>query len=282
MESLARELKVKTEEQSPSIDYYAELSRRKKYVMKSHLVIWSILLLLVGWSWYGTGFSLSILYYGPISMTGFIVENLLRPDFTAIPQYLSPAIMTIYMSFAGMVLSVIASLFFAFMSASNTTPHKSIAFMSRSIVAFLRAVPALILGMVLVVAFGLGTLAGTLALAISGIGILGRAFADVIEEIDEKQVDAVRATGANWFQIMGQAVWPQFKSGFVAWSLYKMDLNIREAAVLGLIGAGGIGYALQGNLNLFQYDRAVVGILMIFGLILAVEFATAKIRERII
>ncbi|WP_054635028.1 hypothetical protein [Thalassobacillus sp. C254] len=82
--------------------------------------------------------------------------------------------------------------------------------------------------------------------------------------------------------MIGQAVWPQFKSGFVGWSLYKLDLNIREAAVLGMIGAGGIGLALSERISLFHYQQAAVGILMIFALILLVEFTTAKIRERIL
>ncbi|WP_062049203.1 ABC transporter permease subunit [Bacillus sp. JCM 19034] len=168
------------------------------------------------------------------------------------------------------------------MAAKNTTFHPILALASRSIIAFLRAVPALIWAITLVVAFGLGALSGTIALALSGVGILGKAYADVLEGIDPKQVEAVRSTGASWFQVMGQAVWPQFKTGFVAWSLYKMDLNIREAAVLGLIGAGGIGYTLQGHINLFQYNKATVGILMIFILILIVEYITAKVRERLL
>lgn len=264
------------------VDLYEKLKRRKKILLQYQLIIWAFIIALITWAWIGTDFTLSILYSGTSNMARFIFVDLLPPDYTVIPKYIDPALQTIYMSFVGMVFSVIVSLILGFLAAKNTTLHPAIAFISRSIVAFLRAVPSMIWGILLVVAFGLGPLAGTIALGISGIGILGKAFSDVIEEIDQGQVDAVIATGGSWFQVMGQAVWPQFKTGFIAWSLYKMDLNIRDAAVLGLIGAGGIGFTLQSDINLFQYDAVSVGILMIFALILIVEFITAKVRERIL
>lgn len=265
-----------------TVDLYEKLKYRKRILLQYQLVIWVLILALITWAWIGTDFTLSILYSGTSNMARFIFLDLLPPDFTVIPKYIGPALQTIYMSFVGMVFSVSASLILGFLMAKNTTFHPVISFVSRSIVAFLRAVPSMIWGILLVVAFGLGPLSGTIALGISGIGILGKAFADVLEEIDQGQVDAVIATGGSWFQVMGQAVWPQFKTGFIAWSLYKMDLNIRDAAVLGLIGAGGIGFTLQSDINLFQYQAVSVGILMIFVLILIVEFTTAKIRERLL
>lgn len=282
MESLARNLEVVPDRRKSVKPLQEELLKRKAYIRKNRIILWSLITALGAWSWIGTNFSILHLYAGLTNMASFIFTDMLPPDFTVIGQYINPALQTIYMSFAGMVMSVFLSIFFGILSAKNTTFHPIVAFSSRAVVAFLRAIPALIWGILLVVAFGLGSFAGTLALGLSGIGILGKAYADVLEEIDERQVEAVRATGASWLQIMGQAVWPQFKTGFVAWSLYKMDLNIREAAVLGLIGAGGVGYVLQGNINLFQYQQAAVGILMIFLLILIVEFSTAKIRERLL
>jgi phosphonate transport system permease protein len=264
------------------VDLYIKLKHRKKVLLQYQLMIWAFIIALITWAWIGTGFKLSILYSGTSNMARFIFGDLLPPDFSVIPKYIDPALQTIYMSFVAMIFSVIVSLILGFLAAENTTFHPVISFMSRSIVAFLRAVPSMIWGVLLVVAFGLGPLAGTIALGISGIGVLGKAFADVLEEIDQGQVDAVIATGGSWFQVMGQAVWPQFKTGFIAWSLYKMDLNIRDAAVLGLIGAGGIGFTLQSDINLFQYEAVSVGILMIFALILIVEFVTAKVRERLL
>ncbi|MCR6109370.1 phosphonate ABC transporter, permease protein PhnE [Bacillus sp. A301a_S52] len=281
MSSLAKQLTQPLNETTKR-DLMPELKRRRKMVLKNRLVILTIITALIVWAWHGTGFSLSFIYTGAANMTAFIFTELLPPDFSAAGRYIQPALQTLYMSFVGMIFAVVFSLVLGFMAAKNTSFHPVLAFSSRAFIAFLRAIPAIIWGMTLVVAFGIGSLAGTLALGLSGIGVLGKAFADVLEEIDSAQVEAVKATGASWFQTMGQGVWPQFKTGFVAWSLYKMDLNIREAAVLGLIGAGGIGYTLQGNINLFQYKQASVGIIMIFVLILSVEFTTAKIREKLL
>ncbi|MFA1818870.1 phosphonate ABC transporter, permease protein PhnE [Virgibacillus oceani] len=261
---------------------YREFNRRKKQLLHNRFIIWTIIAVLVIWSWIGTNFNMMDLFLGTAHISVFIFQDMLPPDLSTIGSFIGPALDTLYMSYIGLFFSVFFSLMFGVMAARSTTIHPVIAFLSRSFITFLRSIPAIVWGILLVAAIGLGPLAGTLALGLSGIGILGRAFADLLEEIDQHQIDAVRATGANWFQTIGQGVWPQFKPGFVSWSLYKMDLNIREAAVLGVVGAGGIGYALEGSISLFQYQEATVGILMIFVLILLVEFTTAKIREKIL
>ena len=212
----------------------------------------------------------------------FIFVDLLPPDFSAIGKHIGPALDTLYMSYVGMVISVILSFGIGFLTAKNTTPHPILSVTCRMITGFLRSVPALVWGILLVAAIGLGPLAGTIAIGLSGIGILGKAYAEAIESIDNGQMEGLKAAGASWLQIMGQAVWPQFKSSFVGWSLYKLDLNIREAALLGLVGAGGIGYYLQLSIKPFQYKEAMTLILMIFAIILMVEYTTAKIREKIL
>ncbi|MBT2582227.1 phosphonate ABC transporter, permease protein PhnE [Planococcus sp. ISL-109] len=257
-------------------------SNRSKRMNRERGLVGVIVLALVVWSWVMTEFKLSFLWSGLGNIANFFVNDLLPPDFSVLPRYLQPVIDTLVMSYLGMVMAVILSLVAGVLAASNTSPHKFVAFIFRSIVSFLRAIPALVWGLVLVSAFGLGSLAGTIAIGISGVGILGKAFADIIEEIDEGQVEGVKATGASWLQVLGRAVWPQFMAGFVAWSLYKMDLNIREAAVLGLIGAGGIGVALNSSIKLFQYQEAATGILIIFAMIIAVEYITSRVRKSIL
>ncbi|GAB3804868.1 phosphonate ABC transporter, permease protein PhnE [Virgibacillus kimchii] len=261
---------------------YRKFNHRNRKLSQNHFIIWAIIAVLVVWSWIGTNFNMMDLISGAANISVFIFQDMLPPDFTTIGSFIGPALDTLYMSYVGLIFSVVFSLFFGFMAARTTTIHPAIAITSRSFITFLRSIPAMVWGILLVAAIGLGPLAGTIALGLSGIGILGRAFADLLEEIDYQQVEAVRSTGASWFQTIGQGVWPQFKPGFVSWSLYKMDLNIREAAVLGVVGAGGIGYALEGSISLFQYQEATVGILMIFILILLVEFTTAFIREKIL
>src|SRR5206468_4361101 len=106
---------------------------------------------------------------------------------------------------------------------------------------------------ILVAAYGLGPLVGTLALVISALGNLIRAYAEVLEEIDMAQVEAVRATGAKYLQVLAQAVWPQFWTGFIAWSLYQLELNIRSSTIIGMVGGGGLGFVIQNGLKLFQF-----------------------------
>lgn len=226
-------------------EYYTEFNRGKRKLLSNRFMIWAIIVVLVLWSWIGTNFNIMDLISGVANMCVFIFQDMLPPDFSSIGSFIGPALDTLYMSYTGLIFSVIFSLFFGFMAARTTTVHPMIAVLSRSFITLLRSIPAMVWGILLVAAMGRGPFAGTLALGLSGIGILGRAFADLLEEIDRHQVDALRATGASWFQTIGQGVWPQFKPGFVSWSLYKMDLNIREAAVLGVVGAGGIGYALE-------------------------------------
>lgn len=276
------EIERRKEEQSLEENLFVSYKSGMKTILINRLLIWFTLLALVVWSWIGTSFQLMDIVYGFTNITEFIYQDFLPPDFQSIGQFISPALDTLYMSYTGMVMSVIFSIFFGLMAARNLSFHPIIAFLSRAVIAFVRSVPAIVWGILLVVGIGLGPMAGTIALGLSGVGILGKAFADILEEIDEKQIEAIRSTGAGWFAIIGQAVWPQFKSSFVTWSLYKMDLNIREAAILGVVGAGGIGYALEGRISLFQYEQAATGILIIFLMIVCVEYVTAKIREKII
>ncbi|RSL30261.1 phosphonate ABC transporter, permease protein PhnE [Salibacterium salarium] len=261
---------------------FNKYKKAKKAVLWNRALLGVFLFFILLWAWIGTSFQMAELFTGFANIVAFLVNDFLPPDPGAVASMAGPILDTLFMSYAGVALSVGISFFLGVLAAKNLSFHPLCAFLSRSFITFVRSVPAIVWGILLVAAIGLGPLAGTIALGLSGVGILGKAYADLLEEIDESQLEAVRATGASWFQVFGQAVWPQFKSGFVTWSLYKMDLNIREAAMLGVVGAGGIGYALESSISLFQYKEAASGIVMIFFLIVIVEFATAKLRERII
>lgn len=261
---------------------YKDFKFRKRDMVRNYIILWVSLTALITWAIVGTGFTILHFFSGLGNIAAFIFLDLLPPDFSAFSNLAGPALESFYMAYLGALIAIFFSIFLGFMAANNCSFHPLLATGSRALIAFIRAVPALVIGIFFVGAFGLGALAGTLAIGISGIGILAKAYADILEEIDEGQVEAIRAAGGNWFQIMGQAVWPQFYAGFVAWSLYKMDLNIRESAILGMIGAGGLGTALMVAIGLFQYQVAALAILMIFVMILGVEYTTAKIREKII
>jgi phosphonate transport system permease protein len=155
---------------------------------------------------------------------------------------------------------------------SNTT---------RALLGFLRAVPDLVWGLLFVVAVGLGSLAGTLALAVSYAGVLGRVYADVFEDVDQHALEALHATGATRTQVFLFAVWPQAAASITAYTLYSFECCVRAASVLGFIGAGGIGYEINISMRLFEYGQVLTLIVMLLGLVAATDAASRFIRRRL-
>lgn len=264
------------------INMYIEFKRNKRKIMWHFLLLALVLAIVIVWAWTGSKFKLIYFFTGLGNIYDFITKDLLPPDFSSFFKLFRPALESFYMAYVGALISICCSLIFGVLAAKNLSFHPLLATICRSIIAFIRAVPGLIIAIFFVGAFGIGPLAGTLAIGFGGIGILGKAYADLMEEIDEGQIEALKAAGASWLQVVGQAVWPQFYAGFVTWSLYKLDLNIRESAILGLVGAGGLGTVLMTSISFFNYKETAMTILFIFAMILSVEYITAKLREKII
>ncbi|WP_373231444.1 phosphonate ABC transporter, permease protein PhnE [Cohnella sp.] len=281
-ESLSTQKKDAISTKNSAASSYEEYQQGKRTRIAKKMTIAAFIGLIAVWSWIDTGFSILSIWGGLSNIFSFVFFDMFPPDLTVFKKFLGPALDSLYMSIVGVVIAMVFSIAFGFMAATTTSIHPIAAHVFTAIISFLRSVPALVLGMFFVVTFGMGTFAGALALGISGIGILGKAYKENLEEINRGQVEALKATGASWLQIAGQAIWPQFKPGFVSWTLYKMDINIREASILGMIGAGGIGYALQFSVDLFRYQQAATAILLIFILIIIVEFITLKLREYIL
>lgn len=252
--------------------------------MKSFRTIGTVgmLVLLFVWSYRSVDFRFGDLWKGLGETRSFIWHDLLPPDVSVLPSLMEPALQTIYMSFIAMVLASVCAFFFSFFAAYTTSSHPLFRYVVRGAASFFQAIPALVWVLILVAAYGLGPLVGTIALFLSGTGLLTRSFAEVIEEIDEGPVEAVRATGANWCQVMARAVVPQALPGIVGWAFYKFDLNIREAAVIGMVGGGGIGFSMQKSLQLFQYREASMAIVLIFVLVLLIEYVTRRVREALL
>lgn len=255
------------------------VKKQKKFQLLTFI---GIMLLLLIWSIKETGIKISLLYTGMREMVRFVFKDLLPPDFSSFGSLVKPALDTVYMSFVATVIATILAFFLSFLAAYNVTPHPSFQYIVRGIASFLQSIPALVWVLVLVAAYGLGLIAGTIALILSGTGLLIRSFAELLEEIDMGPVEAIRSTGGSWLQVIGQGVVPQVLPGMVGWSLYKFDLNIREAAVIGMVGGGGIGFAMQKSLKLFQYKEASTSIVIIFILITGIEYITSKVRMRLL
>jgi len=261
---------------------YDEFNILKKRLLARNLFAILALFAFILWSWKGTGFKAIYFIRGLKNIYEFIFHDLLPPDLSVFPGLIRYALDSFYIAYVDTSICVVFSIIFGFLAAKNTTLHPLLGNTFRALITFIRAIPSMVVGIFFVGALGLGAVTGTVAIAISSIGFLAKGYADSLEEIDPGQVEAVRATGAGWFQIMTQAVWPQFYPSFVSWSFYQMDLNVRNSSILGLIGAGGLGIVLLQHIKLFQYKSATTAILMTFLTINVVEYITAKVREKVL
>src|SRR5579864_2019566 len=154
--------------------------------------------------------------------------------------------------------------------------------LARTLLGFLRAVPDLVWAMLFVAAVGLGSLAGTLALAVAYSGVLGRVYADVFEHVDPQPLEALQSTGATRMQILLRGIWPQALPHLTAYTLYSFECCVRAAAVLGFVGAGGIGYEISVSMRLFEYGQ-VLTLLLVFILLLTLTDAASRyLRARFV
>jgi phosphonate transport system permease protein len=153
--------------------------------------------------------------------------------------------------------------------------------LSRALLGFMRAVPDLAWALLFVAAVGLGPLAGTLALTIAYSGVLGRVYADVFEQVDPQPLEALQSTGATRFQIFLRGVWPQALPHLVAYSLYSFECCVRAAAVLGFVGAGGIGYEISVSMKLFEYGQVLTLLLILIALLAVTDATSRSVREHL-
>lgn len=199
------------------------------------------------------------------------------------PQTIVGATMeTIQMALAGTFLALLVAFPIAFLAARNTTPHRLVYAGVRSVLNFFRTIPDLALGLLFVAAVGLGAFAGTLALFIHTATVLGKLLSESVENIDEGVVDAIRATGAGYAQVLAFAVVPQILPDLISFTLYRFETNIRSASVLGLIGAGGIGYLMNTSFRTFQYQEAAAIVVVLVVLVMFVDYASSRLREWVV
>lgn len=212
----------------------------------------------------------------------FLFVDFLPPNVSDVSRYVQPVLDTLAFGIVATFISSILGLVAAFLMAHNTSPHPALRMALRGSVSFLRNIPFLVWASILVVLFGVGTMPGVFALILFGFGFLARVYAEAIEEIDKHAVEAVEACGATYLQKLKHAVIPQFVPGYISWTLFMFEITIRASAVLGLVGAGGIGSQIKLTMDLFQYSKTATVITILILMILAVEFLTKRIRERLI
>lgn len=189
---------------------------------------------------------------------------------------------TVQMALAGTFLALLVAFPLGFLAARNTTPHRFVYYGVRTCLNLVRTIPDLALGLLFVAAVGLGAFAGTLALAVHTATVLGKLLSESVENIDEGVVEAIRATGAGYAQILSFAVLPQILPDLISFTLYRLETNIRAASVLGLIGAGGIGYLMNTSFRTFQYQEAAAIVLVLIALVMLVDYLSSRLRAQVV
>lgn len=188
---------------------------------------------------------------------------------------------TLLIAYTGTALGAAAALLLSFPAAATLAPRWAVA-LSRRVLEFARTVPTLVFALIFVYAFGLGPLAGVLALALHTMGALGKMFAEVHENADPGPVDSLYAAGASWPQAMRYGVLPQSLPGLLSFGLLRFEINVREASVLGIVGAGGIGEELYLSVRQFTYPDISAIVLLILLTVLAIDLLCGALRARVI
>jgi len=210
---------------------------------------------------------------------GQIASEMMPPDFARWREWLRPLLDTLAMSIAGTALAVAAAVPLALLAASNTTPHPLLQQAVRLLLNFVRSVPELILGILFVAAVGFGALPGVLALALHSIGMVGKFFAESIEHVDPRPIEAARAAGGSPIQVIWHAVLPQVLPQMADTTVYRWEYNFRASTVMGAVGAGGIGTELIGALRLMDYPQVGAILLAILACVTVVDAIGQRVRR---
>lgn len=188
---------------------------------------------------------------------------------------------TILISYVGTLFGAVLAFSSNFFAAENTSPAPWLRFLVRRLLEFARTVPGIVFALIFVIAFGLGPMAGVLAIAIHSTGALGKLFSEIVENADMKPVEGVRSTGASWTSCMRFAVLPQVAAGYASYALLRFEINVREASVMGFVGAGGIGQELVVAIRKFYYSDVSAILLMIILTVFVIDIGTGWLRGRL-
>ena len=188
---------------------------------------------------------------------------------------------TLLISYVGTLIGAVLAFLLNFLAAENTSPVPWLRFVVRRLLEFARTVPGIVFALIFVIAFGLGPMAGVLAIAIHSTGALGKLFSEIVENADMKPVEGVRSTGASWVSCMRFAVLPQVIAGYASYALLRFEINVREASVMGFVGAGGIGTELVVAIRKFYYSDVSAILITIVVTVFIIDIATGWLRGRL-
>lgn len=260
-------------------------SRRwtKPPLIKSPLLRWTL--------WLGAGIYLA-LAVGTMDINwarvadGFprgarFISGFFPPDFiSSWDEILGGLNESIWMTVTSTVVGIALSIPIGLGAAKNLAPAP-VYYFCRSILAVSRSFQEVIIAIFMVKLFGFGPFAGFLTLVIASVGFYGKLLAEDIEDMDPVQAEAIKATGSGWFQWLNYAIQPQVMPRMIGLGLYRLDINFRESAVVGIVGAGGIGATLNTAFDRYEYGTAAAVLLIIIGIVMMVEYTSGYVRKKV-
>lgn len=243
--------------------------------------VWATLLvIIIGFLAWNLEINPRTLINGLDNMVQF-ASRFLSPDFSQLGLYLKLMGVTVVMACWGTAIAFVISFLLGPLAAKNLSPHNGLYRAVREFFNFCRAMPDLLVALILVSAIGLGPLPGVLSLGLSSAGFLGKFLAESLERVPRGRYEALASVGAGFTQTVAYAGWPSVLQEVTGYTLFVLDRNVRMAAVLGLVGAGGIGSAVSTSLRTFQYGKASALIIIIIIAILMIDFSSVWLRRKL-
>lgn len=247
-------------------------------------IVTGIVFLLFAWSL--STIDLSNMQKSGWQIAGSILQGIVTPDLELLFSFTSQGVLyllveTIAIAFLGTIIGSFLAIPLAFLSASNIVP-KPVAGLTRLLLIIIRTIPALVYGLMFIRVTGPGAFAGVLTISLVSIGMLAKLFVDSIEELDTNILESMTSIGCSTFEKIRYGILPQLFALFLSTIIYRFDMNLREAAVLGLVGAGGIGAPLIFAMNAYRWNEVgsiLIGLLI---LIIIVELSSNRIRTKLV
>lgn len=209
---------------------------------------------------------------------GRAVEGSLTFWYTDIGTYLELIWETILMAITATLLGTAGALALCFAGSRNLMKNSWIYFFARRFMEICRGVPEILIALVFVFAFGIGPLAGILAVAIHSAGALGKLFAEVNENVSQRPIDGIRGVGGNWFEQMRYGVLPQVLPNFVSYGLLRFEINVRASSIIGFVGAGGIGQELNRVISFYSDDRVLAVLILVVITVTVIDLISERLR----
>lgn len=213
---------------------------------------------------------------------GRILGEMTRPDWSYAQDIWEDMLETVQIAIASTIIGAVLAVPVALLCAVNIMPKKIVSIPARIVLNLVRTIPDLLFAAIFVAVFGIGAFAGMLALVFFSFGLVAKLTYEAIEAIDPGPLEAMTASGANKIQLIVFGVVPQALPYFFSYVLYTFEVNVRAAAVLGFVGAGGIGLHLDQQLNLLRYDRASTIILLTLVIVLLIDYASTYLRRKLL